>query len=256
MNLRFLVLLLAGAGWIVGAVSAQTRVIAHRGYWDTEGSAQNSIASLHKAGEAGVYGSEFDVLMTQDGVLVVNHDDSIQAYHIETTPYHLLENLSLSNGERLPTLESYLEEGKKHLPTTRLILELKPHRQESNERRAAEAVVAMVKEKGLQQAVEYISFSLFICKELLRLSPQAQIAYLGGDIRPGELKQAGLSGLDYHHGVLTEKPEWIQEAKEAGLSINVWTVNSPELMESFIRQGVDYITTDKPEELLRLLQSF
>ena len=30
-------------------VSAQTQVIAHRGFWKTEGSAQNSIAALIKA---------------------------------------------------------------------------------------------------------------------------------------------------------------------------------------------------------------
>ncbi|MDR1937534.1 MAG: glycerophosphodiester phosphodiesterase [Tannerellaceae bacterium] len=254
MNVRIIIsVFIVGAGLAAGTVSAQTKVIAHRGYWDTEGSAQNSIASLKKAGEAGVYGSEFDVIITQDGIPVVNHDDSIRGRHIETTPYYLLEDITLSNGETLPALDRYLEEGKKNLPT-RLILEIKPHKQESNERRAVEAVVAMVKEKELRQWVEYISFSIFICKELLRLSPQSHVAYLGGDIPPGELKQAGLTGLDYHHGVLTGKPEWIQEAKNAGLTINVWTVNDPELMKSFIRQGVDYITTDKPEELLRLLQ--
>ena len=37
--------------------TAQTKVIAHRGYWKCEGSAQNSIASLTKAAEAKVYGS-------------------------------------------------------------------------------------------------------------------------------------------------------------------------------------------------------
>ena len=35
--------------------TAQTKVIAHRGYWKCEGSAQNSIASLTKAAEAKVY---------------------------------------------------------------------------------------------------------------------------------------------------------------------------------------------------------
>ena len=43
---------------------AQTQVIAHRGYWKAEGSAQNSLASLRKAAEAKVYGAEFDVQMT------------------------------------------------------------------------------------------------------------------------------------------------------------------------------------------------
>ena len=33
------------------SVQAQTQVIAHRGFWKTEGSAQNSITALEKAAE-------------------------------------------------------------------------------------------------------------------------------------------------------------------------------------------------------------
>lgn len=51
------------------------QVIAHRGYWKTEGSAQNSISSLKNTYRIGVYGSEFDVHITRDGVVVVFHDD-------------------------------------------------------------------------------------------------------------------------------------------------------------------------------------
>ena len=50
-------------------VMAQTQVIAHRGYWKTDGSAQNSIAALLKADSIGCYGSEFDVWLTADDKL-------------------------------------------------------------------------------------------------------------------------------------------------------------------------------------------
>lgn len=46
---------------------AQVKVVAHRGYWTTPGSAQNSIASITKADAIGAFGSEFDVWMTTDG---------------------------------------------------------------------------------------------------------------------------------------------------------------------------------------------
>ena len=38
---------------------AQPKIVAHRGYWKTEGSAQNSLTSLQKANDVGCYGSEF-----------------------------------------------------------------------------------------------------------------------------------------------------------------------------------------------------
>lgn len=56
------------------AAAAQTQVVAHRGYWRAPGSAQNSIASLCKADSINCYGSEFDVWLSTDGVLFVNHD--------------------------------------------------------------------------------------------------------------------------------------------------------------------------------------
>ena len=62
-------MLLAG-----GAVAAQPKVIAHRGYWTAPESAQNSIASFTKADAIGVFGSEIDVWLTADDKLIVNHD--------------------------------------------------------------------------------------------------------------------------------------------------------------------------------------
>ena len=56
----------------------QTKVIAHRGFWKTSGSAQNSITALVKADSIHCYGSEFDVWITTDGQLVVNHDETFK----------------------------------------------------------------------------------------------------------------------------------------------------------------------------------
>ena len=52
----------------------KVRVIAHRGYWNTENSARNSVSALNNAIEIKAYGAEFDVNMTADGVLLVHHD--------------------------------------------------------------------------------------------------------------------------------------------------------------------------------------
>ena len=46
---------------IISVASAQaqkSQVIAHRGYWKTAGSAQNSITALQKADSIHCYGSE------------------------------------------------------------------------------------------------------------------------------------------------------------------------------------------------------
>lgn len=129
MNRRFFLVsiaCLAMASWV--AAKSPTKVIAHRGYWKTEGSAQNSLRALEKAAEVKVYGSEFDVHLTADNVLIVNHDNDIQGKHIQTSTYAELKDLKLPNGECVPTLEQYLLKAKeKANRKVRLIFELKPH---------------------------------------------------------------------------------------------------------------------------------
>ena len=107
MMQRYFLLLLS---LVTLAAFAQPHVVAHRGYWKTDGSAQNSIASFQKAAEAGCWGSEFDVWLTADGVPVVFHDATVEGIRIEDTTYATLMNIRLKNGEFIPTLQQYLME--------------------------------------------------------------------------------------------------------------------------------------------------
>lgn len=235
------------------AVQAQTQVIAHRGFWNTEGSAQNSVAALLKAAEAKVYGSEFDVQLTADGAVVVNHDDTIGGLTIADTKFSHLQDLKLKNGEKLPTLDSYLRAGQR-LPNIRLILEIKPHKTPEQEERIAKACVNMVREYGLEKQVEYISFSMNVCEQLVKLNPEAKVAYLEGDIAPKDIKAKGLTGIDYPYKALYKHPEWVKEAHDLGLEVNVWTVNKTEDMKKLIGMKVDFITTDHPLEAKKLVR--
>lgn len=72
---------------LISNPKVKTQIIAHRGYWDTKGSAQNSIASLRKAADAKVYGSECDVHITADSVIIVNHDPKINDLIIADSKY-------------------------------------------------------------------------------------------------------------------------------------------------------------------------
>lgn len=246
ISVLFLVILESGNAF------AQTKVIAHRGFWQTEGSAQNSITSLKKANEANVYGSEFDVSITADGVAVVNHDDTIKGIVIETAKYKEIKNIKLSNGEKLPTLEQYLKAGKS-CKGTQLILEIKPHKLKENEDRAVDESLALVKKFKMENQVEFISFSMNICERLIQKAPKASVAYLRGDVTPKELKAKGFTGLDYYYKHIEKNPQWIQEAHDAGLSVNVWTVNDPQILNNLVKMKADFITTDRPVEWKEIL---
>lgn len=234
-------------------LQAQTKVIAHRGFWKTPGSSQNSITALQKADSIGCYGSEFDVWIAKDNKLVVNHDPVYKMRPMEFSKGDALTGLKLSNGENLPSLEQYLETGKKC--TTRLILELKAHHNKKREIKAVQGILDMVKKMGLEDRMEYITFSLPAMKEFIRLAPAGTpIYYLNGELSPKELKDLGASGLDYHLGVMKKHPEWIQEAHDLGLKVNVWTVDDAEDMKWLIDRKVDFITTNEPVVLQEILK--
>ncbi|MDR3260449.1 MAG: hypothetical protein LBT78_01290 [Tannerella sp.] len=235
--------------------AVNAKVIAHRGYWNTAGSAQNSIAALIKAQELDIYGSEFDIWITTDGVLVLNHDPTINGIQIETVAYDRLKNITLSNGEKLPLLEDYLEQGKKD-PSTKLILEIKTHTTTERNNAVAAAVVNMVRNAGMTAQVEYIAFDFNICKKLVELQPDATVAYLNGDKTPQAVKDAGIKGIDYTYSVLIAHPEWITQSHQLGMTVNIWTVNSESDLIKAINLDVDYITTDNPVVAKQLIFEF
>lgn len=239
---------------MLGVVAyAQPKIVAHRGYWRTDGSAQNSITSLQKAAQMGCYGSEFDVWITADGVPVVFHDATIDGIRIEDTTFATLMNHRLANGEFIPTLQQYLTEGAK-LEGCQLILEIKTHRNDARNRRAAEMVVELIKMLGLEQKTEYIAFSKVVCQRLHELMPASKVAYLNGELAPKEVKEMGLTGIDYNEKVFQKHPEWLQEAKQLDVEVNVWTVDGEEnLRHHAALDGVDIITTNDPEVLKGIL---
>ena len=229
---------------------SETKVVAHRGFWRTEGSDQNSIASLLKADELGAWGAEFDVWRASDGVLVLNHDGVHDGHVVQNTPSTVLTTLRLANGETMPTLDAYLAAAKR--TKVHLVLELKPHATPEAETAAAEATVKAVEAAKLTKRVTYITFSRHAMEELIRLAPKNDVLYLGGDISPEELEKLGAAGGYYNHCVYLKHPEWLEYMKQHGMISNIWTVNHPVDMIWAMRQQIDFLTTDRPDLFLQL----
>lgn len=241
---RFFIVLLFS--FVASLLSAQPLIVAHRGYWRTEGSAQNSIMSFQRAAEAGCWGSEFDVWLTADGVPVVFHDATIDGIRIEDTTFATLMNHRLANGEFIPTLQQYLQAAAR-CPGIRLIFEVKPHRTPKRDALISELSVELINKLGLAERTDYISFSKHVCRRIHEVAPTAKVAYLNGDLTPKEVKELGWTGIDYNAGVFDKHPEWPTEAKKLGLEVNVWTVDGKEQLQRFAAMpGIDIITTNDP----------
>lgn len=225
-------------------------VVAHRGAWKQNNLPENSIAALRHAIDLKLPGSEFDVWRTADDSLVINHDAHYNKLPIEETIYADLIKWKLSNGEKLPTLNEYIMEGKRNNKHTILVCEIKPSAisKERGKMTALKAVETIKKLKA-EKITCYISFDYEILKQIRQVDNKTSLQYLDGNKSPKEVKLDNISGIDYHYSVFKKHPEWIKEAKENNITLNAWTVNDVEVMDWIIENNFDYITTNEPELL-------
>lgn len=234
---------------------ASNVVVAHRGAWKKNNLPENSIASLKQAIALKCTGSEFDVRMTADDSLIINHDPHYHKLPIEKTTYAELSKFKLSNGEKLPTLREYILAGLNNNKTTRLVCEIKPS-EISKERGKSIAtnVLQLVNELRAQPMVVYISFDYDILKKINEINPAVSTQYLEANKSPDEVKADGISGIDYHFSAFKKNPDWIERAKKNNLILNAWTVNDANDMDWLLANNFDFITTNEPELLLERIK--
>jgi len=236
---------------------ADNPVVAHRGAWKKNNLPQNSIASLKHAIELKCTGSEFDVRMSSDEILVINHDPDYNKLPVEKTKYKDLLAFKLSNGEKLPTLDEYIKAGLKNNISTRLVCEIKPSEISKERGKAiADKVLQLVHKLKAEQIFVYISFDYDILKRIIELDPTANTQYLEGDKSPDQLNADGIRGADFHFSVYAEHPSWIGIAKNSKVALNAWTVNEAAEMDWLISNNFDFITTNEPELLLERMKKY
>lgn len=232
-----------------------TAIIAHRGAWKKNGLPENSIASLKEAIRLRCYGSEFDVRMTADDSLVINHDPAYNKLSIEKTSYALLVQKTLPNGERLPTLREYILAGTTNNNVTKLVCEIKPSGI-GQAKKIVNKVVQLVHELNAAEKTIYISFDYEMLKEIRRIDPHAPIQYLDGNKTPEQLKADGIGGADYHYSVFLNNPVWIKRAQQNNIELNAWTVNDTPTMDWLLSHHFNQVTTNEPELMAERVKHF
>ena len=234
-------------------------LVAHRGFHRFEGSAENSVSAMQQAVAHGFEGTEFDVQLTKDDVAIVFHDAKMQGLTICETPFNTLQKqpaFTLKSGETVPTLDTFmaacsqaLQEQRSSEKQTRLFFEIKPHVSAVQRHHLIGQIIEAIGRYQLHDDIFFISFDLEACMLLAQLVPDIPVAYLEGDLSPAALKGKGITDIDYHWSKFVDHPEWVEEAHNLGMTVNVWTVNTPEKAKEMLRLEVDYITTDCPLDM-------
>ena len=217
-------------------------IIAHRGCWSGDSLPQNSLAAFRKALMLNILGSEFDVRQTKDGQLVINHDATYNGLSISTSTYSDLCKYQLSNGETIPLLEDFIKAYKECETEVFMVVELKSCN--------VDDVLAMLERYEVYSNVIFISFSKNYCNKLVKKGFGPVTYYLGGNMTPESVKDAGYAGIDYSYTILDAHPEWISEAQALGLQVIVWTVNRNDFIHYYLSKEV-FVTTDRAQLIIK-----
>ncbi|MGJ8603253.1 MAG: glycerophosphodiester phosphodiesterase family protein [Marivita sp.] len=236
-----------------------TRPIAHRGYHNTaDGRIENSPSAFAAAISAG-YGIELDLQLSQDGVAMVFHDDTLDRLTGETGPVRSrdaadLQTIPLRGGsDTIPTLALVLAQVGGAVP---LLIELKDQHGamgDTDGRLERAAIDALT---GYEGPVALMSFNPHMVAKIADLAPGLPRGLISSAWRKSDephvpvARRAELAaipdfdrvGADFlsHDRSDLDSPR-VEQLKSRGVPILCWTVRSAE-QEHEARLVADNIT--------------
>ena len=237
-------------------------IIAHRG--DSDVRPENTLASFNSAINAGAESVECDVQLTGDGHVVVMHDPTVDR---TTNGTGRLLDLTLADvrklsagypsrfgkkfaGERVPTLVELLAflRGR-----ARILVEIKPDSVTDDGTDGIEArTINEVRKAQMEKDVVLISFSRRALVRCRDLAPEITRGHLFHQGEPGEM----LSGArEVDSELVLPSVELLSEdlrdrAREAGIKVATWVVDSVDLLREVARFDLFGIATNRPGLIL------
>ena len=234
--------------WPSGAFKIP-RFQAHRGYRPEAHVQENTIAAFRLAKSAGAEMVECDVQLSQDGEVVVFHDETLERLGGSTEKVVDLSAIELAKKTKAPRLEELLMDS-----ASPLLVNIEIKSSEARGRSGVEAkAVEVVKRAGAEGRVLFSSFNPFVLRRLSKIAPEIPRALLVTEepnpknkiyLRRmwfGFLARPHLLHLD--KGMLT--PKRLERWTDRGLPIVAWTVNEKSEAETLEKGGIRSVITDR-----------
>lgn len=252
------------------------QVVAHRGgrVWAPE----NTLAAFRKSVELGADGIELDIHRCKSGELIVIHDETVDRTtdgtgYIKDMTLAQIKQLSagarwapasqlrkLTNGityssefknEKLPLLTEVFD-----LVKGRLVINIEIKNAPIDYPGIEDDLIALLKKYPHPDKIMVSSFDHEVIHRFHEKAPQYHCAILSDCILSDVGGYAKSVGADnWNPGFGDFRGDAAKRAHDAGLKVNVWTVNSPEDWKSAIAMPVDGIITDDPQGLKKFLHS-
>lgn len=235
----------------IGGVK-MTKIMAHRGASGLY--PENTILAFEKAAEMGADAIETDVHLSKDGKLVICHDESV----LRTTGFDgLVCEMTYSElskldagflkghpGQRLPLLEDLLRIAAENDIGVNIELKNNVFAYAGME----EKVIAALYDYGLEKRCILSSFNHRSMHRAKEIDPKIPVGLLYScDLYEAQqyAKSCGADAL--HPQYASVNAGMVQRAQEAGVAVNVWTVNTCKVIDDMLFAGVDNIITNYPD---------
>ena len=233
--------------------------IAHRGASGVY--PENTQLALEKALEARVDMIEVDCQLTQDGHVVIFHDEDLKRTarakgSVKMKTLQQLKKLDVGawrkkafKGQKILTLEEVLEIVKSRAD---LCLEIKQYR--GSPRGIELKLLFILSHYDYLERTVFSSFDYHCLSRMRELAPDARLGLIyGKGSKEDPVAAAGvLAAVSIHVQSDVVSRELVNRARAAGLDLYAWTVNEVAEMEKLISWGVKGIVSDYPEKFWKL----
>lgn len=224
-----------------------TAVIAHRGASKAE--RENTVAAFRRAAAMGADAVELDVRRAGDGALVVHHDARLP----DGRPLSDVPSAELPS--HVPTLDAALDA----CAGMWVNVEIKHDPGEPGfdpGGSIADDTVAVLQSRGEPERWLISSFRLETVDRCRHLAPAIRTAWLVLDVPAGAIERCVDHGhVALHPLWLTLTAEHVERCHAAGLAVNTWTCDEPEVLRRLAGWGVDGICTNVPDIALGVLRA-
>ena len=211
---------------------------------------ENTLDAFAEARRLGADGVELDVRLTADGALAVHHDADVPGLGP-------ICELGVSD---LPASVPLLADALASCDGMVVNVEIKNAPQDPGwdpgEAVAAQTATS-IEESGWTERVIVSSFQPSTLRAVQAADGRLVLGALWGwTVEPvgavAETVAAGFGAV--HPFVSSVTPALVAEVHDAGLSLNVWTVNSPDDLRAMVGLGVDAVITDRLVDALEAAQ--
>ena len=237
----------------------KSKIWAHRGL--NQQYPENTIKAIQAAIDLGVDGIEIDVQRTKDGKIIICHDENLSRLAgTDKMIYELsskeLETLRIytpdfsEEHEAIPTLEEVLEV----IKSTNVALNIEFKNSIYLYPGMENQVIELVSDFGLEKQIYYSSFNHKSMAYIASLGLGERCGILYSDILHNPIEYTTNMKVKNLHPALNsfQLPHFVELARDNGVKIHVWTVNTDEHLQFALARKADAIITDQPARAIEL----